>query len=325
MAEIREAALTIPPELVSKLGPVAFAFPGVGVRLCGHENAFWQRHRRDMLPYLEESSRFAGVDLAAELSRDRESDAELGEREAQLFTYAFNCAVAVVYLRRGLRPQLLAGHSMGIYSALATAEVIDFTAGLAIVERAYEVVNAACPGGEGSMAVIVGLSGADIDGLLALPGTGSVRLVNSNNDTTKVFAGRKSELESFVRAAEDADALKARLLPVASPYHHPELLSGAAEEFESFLRGYSWQRAACPIVSSIDQRSLSSGEDLLQLTARNIATPIDWEKVMQRVTEQGISTVFECGAGLSLTQNGRLMPSTPTFINVKNVRRRIDL
>ncbi len=316
MVEIRQA---------EKLGSIAFAFPGVGVRLCGHEEAFWSRHRPVMTPFLEEASRFAGVDLVDELRRDQKGDDVLGEREAQLFTYAFNCAVAAVYLRHGLRPQLLAGHSMGLYSALTTAGVIEFSEGLVIVERAYQVVTAACPGGEGSMAVVVGLNNDDIDELLTLPCSASVRLVNSNNDTTKIFAGRRIELASFVEAADDADALKARLLPVSSPYHHPELLNGAVLEFERFLRGYSWKSARRPIVSSIDQRLLSEGEDLLQLTARNIATPIDWERVMQSVIDEGTSTVFECGAGLSLTQNGRLMPASPVFINVKNVRRRVDL
>lgn len=325
MAEMIEAAVCVPPRIDEGLGPVAFAFPGVGVRPCGHEERFWLRHCGIMTPLLEEASDFAGRDLLAPLVPDRRNAHPLDERNAQLLTYAFNCAVAAVYLAQGLRPEVMAGHSMGIYSALATAGVFSFTEGLAIVSRAFEVVNRACPGGVGTMAVVVGLDRDEIEELLEEPEWRSVRLVNSNNDTTQVFAGRRDELEAFCRAAEDRDALKARLLPVGSPYHHPELLAGASDEFGRFLQGFTWHRARCPIISSIDQRPLVHGEDLLWLTARNIATPIDWEMVMLTLIDAGVSTVFECGAGVSLSQNGRMMPSSPAFITVKNARRRVGL
>jgi [acyl-carrier-protein] S-malonyltransferase len=302
---------------------VAFAFPGVGVRHCGHEQAFFARHCPAMEAMLETASRFAGADLVAAITGG--NGVELPERESQLFTYAFNCAVANVYVLHGVRPDLLAGHSMGIYSALATAGVIEFEEGLAIVERAYQVVTAACPGGVGGMAVVVGLTRPEIEELLSGPGRSSVRVVNSNNDTTKILAGRRSELEAFVAAATDAQALKARLLPVGSPYHHPELLDGAPLELERFLRGFEWRAARCPIVSSIDQRLLVTGEDLLRMTALNIATPIDWERVMLTLTELGVRTVLECGAGVSLSQNGRMMPSPPEYVTVKNSERRVGL
>jgi [acyl-carrier-protein] S-malonyltransferase len=323
MAEMIEQAICTSPSERAILGCLAFAFPGVGVGLCGHEEAFWRRHHSIMAPRLEEASDAAGGDLTSALSRD--GAARLSERASQLFAYAYNCAVAEVYLSMGLRPEVMAGHSMGIYSALAMAGTISYSAGLAIVERAFEAVAAACPEGVGGMAVVVGLDQHEIDGLLAEPGWTSVRMVNSNNDTTKIFAGRHDDLDAFCRAAAAHDALKARLLPVSSPYHHPELLNGASAELERFLRRFTWRRAACPIISSIDQRLLSDGEDLLDLTARNITTPIDWELVMHTLVDQGVSTVVECGAGLSLSGNGRLMPISPAFITVKNARRRLGL
>lgn len=304
---------------------LAFAFPGVGVRLCGHESAFFERHRQTMTPLLAEASSFAGYDYVASLE-DAEQPAGMTELQGQLFTYAFNCSVAKVFQRHGAVPALMAGHSMGIYSALATADVVSFSDGLEIVAMAFGIVNEAAAGLDASMAVVVGLSRREIDELLLSPSAGStVRRVNENNDTTSIFAGLSEELEGFIDEARRQDALKARLLPVKAPYHHPELLPKASERFRHDLQRFDWSAAACPIVSSIDQTLLVEPEDLLDLTARNITTPINWDAVVRKLVSCDIELVIECGAGISLHQNGRLMPNCPHFVTVKNALRRAGL
>lgn len=301
---------------------LAFAFPGVGVRPCGGERPFFERHRAAMASALEEAGAFAGADLEAAL----EGEAELTELQGQLFTYAFGVAVARAALADGLAPALMAGHSMGLYSALAAAGTLDFADGLRAVEEAFGVVAEASAGVEASMAVVVGLDQAEVEALLAArPEGDTALLVNSNNDTTKIFAGLRADLEALVAAALAADALKARLLPVTSPYHHPGLLADASARFEASLRRFEWRPARVPIVSSIDRRLLIDGEALIELTARNIATPIDWEAVVGTMVGEGVGLVLECGAGVSLTQNGRLMPEGPRFANVKSARRRLGL
>jgi [acyl-carrier-protein] S-malonyltransferase len=306
---------------------LAFAFPGVGVRPCGHEAAFVGRHRGVVEPILAEASRFAGADLAPALADPDggQSRPALTELQGQLLTYAFNVAVAEVCRREGgLEPTLLAGHSMGLYSALAAAGVVEFGDGLAIVADAFECVAAASAGLDAGMAVVVGLSRREVDAMIAAR-RDSVRHVNSNNDTTLVFSGLRRDLEAFLEEALARDALKARLLPVRAPYHHAELLAGASDVFAERLRRRAWRRASVPVVSSIDRRSLVEAEDLLDLTARNIATPIDWERVVLELARQRVELVVECGAGLSLSQNGRLIEGSPPYVTVKNIEARLGL
>ncbi len=310
------------PDSDNTLTKRAFAFPGVGVRLCGHEAAFFDRHATVMAPMLDEGSERGGVDLRGAFT----DESTLTELQGQLFTFSFDVAVAQVYLDAELPPTLGAGHSMGIYAALAAAGVISFAEGLGVVEVAYRCVEEAAAGQDGAMAVVVGLSGAEVGTLLAERPLGDTALkVNSNNDTTFVFAGRKADLLSLVDEALRRDALKARLLPVTAPYHHPLLLAGASEAFELVLRQLDWSHARWPIVSSIDQRLLVEAEDLLDLTVRNLSTPIDWSAVVGTMAAEGIELILECGPGLSLSQNGRLIDGCPRVVTVKNAKRRLGL
>jgi len=301
---------------------LAFAFPGVGVRLCGHELAFFERNKAVMEPLLAQASSRAGYDLVASLE-DESQFADRTELQGQLFTYAFNSAVAAAYRDHGAQPSLLAGHSMGIYSALFTAGVVSFSVGLEIVAEAYRVVTEASEGLDAGMAVVVGLGHHEIDDLISELGDDStVSAVNANNDTTAILAGLRPHLEEALDRARRRDALKARLLPVAAPYHHLGLLDGASDTFDRFLARQQWSAPSCPIVSSIDQTLLDSAEALRELTARNISTPISWERVVERLIGSGVELIVECGAGISLQQNGRLMEGCPPFVTVRNASRR---
>lgn len=303
----------------------AFVFPGVGVRFCGHEAEFFERHAAVMTPALDEASDAAGASFIAAIDA---AASGLDELQGQLFTYAFNYAVAQVMFDAGARPALMAGHSMGLYSALAASRAISFKDGLDCVAAAYRIVNEAArrQGASCALAVIVGLNRKEIEALLEEQPRGhSAQAVNWNNDSTAILAGLRDELAGVVEAALERDALKARLLPVSAPYHHSGLLQGTSELFEQELCEVEWSPPICPIVSSIDQELLESRQALITLTARNIARSIDWERVVDRLGREEIELALECGAGLSLTQNSRLIPTSPPFVNVKSARRRLGL
>jgi len=293
----------------------------VGVAFSGCEAAFFVRHERLMAPWLEQATERAGADLVSPLRAGEPPRA--GELASQLFTYAFGFAVSRVYAERGVEPVLTAGHSMGLYAALAAAGAVGFEAGLGITEAAYRVALARCPSGSYDLAAVVGFQRAEIEQMLADERFGSLRLVNSNNATSKILAGPRQALCAFVTEAEARGALKALLLGVDLPYHHPDLLAGVPAELETYLRTLAWSVPRCPVVSSIDQRLLRDVEGLIELTSRNVATPIDWQLVVEAMAREGIDLVLECGAGLSLTQNARLIDPSPRFLSLKHAEPRV--
>jgi malonyl CoA-acyl carrier protein transacylase len=301
----------------------AFAFPGVGARLSGHEASFFVEHQRAMRPLLEQASEHAGADLEAAL---REAQpVGWGELSWQLFTYAFGCAVAAVYRAHGIEPVLTAGHSLGLYGALHAAGAIDFAAGLAITETAYRTAQRHCPAGRYDLGVVMGFNRQELDDLLRQAGPRSVRLVNVNNPTSLILAGEVADLDACLTLSTARGALKAQRLGAGLPYHHPELLRGVSEELAAFLRTLAWHEPRCPVVSSLDHSLVTTSAGLVALTAGNIAHPIDWQQVVATLAREGVELALECGAGHTLSQNARLCDPSPRFLDLKLACRRLGI
>ena len=306
------------PDLKTR-GRAAFVFPGVGVTPSGHEGEFLERHRDVMQPYLDEAIAYAGESLHATLAplAGAASAARPSPRAEELFTYAFDCAVAAVYRQAGLEPSYAAGHSLGLYAALAVTGAVRFADGLTMVERARAFVREACPPGSFGMAVVIGMSGAEIAALLADSAHAGVARANVNNDTATVLSGRIADLERFLEVARREGAFKAVLLDIDMPYHHPVFLSSATDRFRAFLSTLSWGASCCPILSPIDQALLADPAELLECTACNISTPIRWQKVVERLAALGVAVAVECGPGISLTQHASFIEGAPKHVNTK--------
>ena len=306
------------PDLKTR-GKAAFVFPGVGVTPSGHEGEFLERHRGLMQPFLDEAAAFSGEDLAATLG-PRTAGKPGGRPSAlaeELFTYAFDCAVAAAYRQSGLEPSYVAGHSLGLYAALAVTGVVSFGDGLSMVERARAFVREACPPGRFGMAVVIGMRDAEIAGLLGDPAHTGVVRANTNNDTATVLSGSVADLELFLEVARREGAFKAVLLDVDMPYHNPVYLAPASDRFRVFLKGLSWSEPCCPLISPIDQVSLEDPAELLECTACNISTPIRWQKVVERLASLGVAVAVECGPGISLTQHASFIAGAPKHVNTK--------
>ncbi len=309
--------------VLASLGSTAFVFPGVGVKLCGYEREFAQAHWRRFGAHLTEASRAARVDLA-----DAFRQGALGIRDSRpdhFFTYAYSCAMVDLCCEHGLAPDLMAGYSFGIYAALYGSGALSFADGLAAIGRAYDLMDTASRGRDYTMALTIGLGAGEIDEVLSSGYFDRLCMVNSNNDTCKVFAGPRQSLARFIEEARRRDALDARLLDVSIPYHHSRLLDGVSGAFHAFLQTLNWNPPLCPVVSSIDQGLLTSAEELVDFAAANLSTPINWERVAAALHGRGVARAIECGAGISLTQNGRFMPFHIEYVNIKTLGRKLGL
>jgi [acyl-carrier-protein] S-malonyltransferase len=302
-------------------GKLAVAFPGVGVKLCGHELEFYSRHRALFDRFFLEAGNAAGADLARELAAG--SFGHSDRRIDHVFTYAFSCGMYRLCAGDGIAPDLMAGYSFGIYAALYASGALSFGEGLAALDEACRLMGQACAGRDYTMAITIGLSAGEIDAILSDGSYDQLCMVNSNNDTCKVFAGPRRSLETFVTEARRHEAIEARLLNVSVPYHHPRLLEGVSTAFHAFLKLLHWHQPSCPIVSTIDQGLLTTADELLDFTARNLAAPLNWQRVVSALHRAGVVRVVECGAGISLAQNGRFMPFHLEYVTVKNVLRKL--
>lgn len=302
----------------------AAVFPGAGVPLCGAEGAFLDRHEPLMAPFLEQAGQRAGADLQqAVVSGDV---AALNQRARELFAHAFNCAMwAVLEQHIGARrPIAMAGHSLGVYSALSCSGALSFEDGLRLVDRAHEAAGRCCTGGHYGMGVVVGLERDALEALLPTAGDDAVVVANHNNHTSFVLSGERDAVQTVIERADPAGAVVATLLDLQTPYHHPRVLAPASAELALFMEGLSWASPCCPIISTIDHGWMHTPEQLADFTARNISTPIHWQGVVQALAGHGVDTLLECGPGLSLTQSARFIQGAPRHINVKNARQRLE-
>ena len=302
-------------------GRTAFVFPGAGVALCGPEAEIFQAHRDVFGPLFDETSAFAGRDLAATLLAG--DVGRLTDRENQLLFYAFSAGLCDVFTARGVTPDLVAGYSFGVYAAAYAAGAVSYADGMRILVRAYEIMDGARGERPAGLAVVVGLSGAEVDEVLAGGRWPSLATVNVNDETGRVVAGYADELDAFLAAATSRDAPVAKRLAVAIPYHHPRLLDGVTPAFAAFLAGVPVRAPRCPVVSSIDQTLITDAGALRDFLTQNLTTPIDWMAVARRLHDEGIERVVECGPGVSLTQSGRFLPFALRYVNVRNARREL--
>lgn len=302
-------------------GGIAFAFPGIGIRLYGTEGDFYKKFKKTIAPFLEEASELAGLDLGrALLAGDLENQSQ---RNTEIFTHAFNCGAAETYLSLGLKPICVAGHSLGVYAALTAAGAVSFSDTLKMVDLAHRIGRELCPAGEFGAVVTVGPARAELDALIREQRYTSLFAVIENNSTSHVFSGEKEEINDFAALVEERGALKTILLRIDIPFHNPLFMLPASRRLLEALREMTWQRAICPLVSALDQRLLEDPQALIAMTAENLACPLNWPGVLSAFLRLAVQSVVECGPGISLTQHARLIPGAPRHYNLKNLQRRL--
>ncbi len=264
-----------------------------------------------------------GVDLA-EVSADRLAEAEeiLGRsvleicqdetllndtRYTQPCLYVVECALADLLMAKGRKPALVAGHSLGEYSALYVAGVFDFASGLRLVKRRAELMSEAS---EGAMAALIGFKHDELDAKIAE--TEGVVLANDNSASQVVISGTPEAVDAVI---ESVTAKRAVKLNVSGAFHSP-LMAAAAKAFESVLSDTAFNDAAIPVMSNVDPSPETSAAALKKRLAKQMTDSVRWREISLGLPEQGIESVVEVGPGKVLTG---LIKRTCKGLNLQNV------
>lgn len=300
----------------------AFLFPGIGVRLCGKEREFYVKYRRIIDPCLNKASEIAGLDLGKSLLEQTTFENE--QFSSELFAYAFSFSCYRVLRCLGLQASYMAGHSLGIYAALAGSGAISFDQGLAITEKAHCLGRQCCPQKKIGVVIIIGLEHRELSEIIKDNRYETVSLANLNNDSSGVYVGCKQEIDSLLINADSHGAFKTIQLRIDIPFHHPLFMKDVSLGLKSFLKTLDWRKPSCPIISALDHTLCSDVEDLIAMTASNLAQPIHWPGVMKKLANLGIESAIECGPGISLSQHARFIDASPRHYNLKNLRQRLS-
>lgn len=296
----------------------AFVFPGAGIEPTGYEREFYARHRDAMRPALEQTGQLLGRDLIAALDTDELG--ALGDRERQAFTFAFSLGMHAAL--GGRPPAFVAGHSLGVYAALTTAGALTLEAGFAVLAHAHRLVHAEAADRGCGLAAIAGLGSEDLERLARHNRLSNLEVVIRNNAASSVVAGARDQIERLLELAQAEGASRTLWLDRAVPYHHPGYLAPVAAKLAAFLETLAWRSPRCPLISTIDGSTLTDVAGLKAFTAANLATPIAWEQVLLRLAAAGVTTIVECGPGLTLTKMGRFTDAPLTYVNLRRLLRR---
>ena len=197
----------------------------------------------------------------------------------------------------GPRPDFVAGHSLGEYSALVAAESLDFIEAVKLVQLRGELMQDAVPEGQGRMAAILGLEDSEVVSACEESAEGDVvAAVNFNAPGQVVIAGSAAAVERAIEACKAKGARKAMPLPVSVP-SHCALMKGAAEQLAEALEDIRFNDAVIPVVQNVNAEPARDAEVLKANLLKQLYSPVLWTNSVQRLSTEGVGVAVECGAG----------------------------
>jgi [acyl-carrier-protein] S-malonyltransferase len=203
-----------------------------------------------------------------------------------------------VWLARGGKaPAVMAGHSLGEYTALVCAGALAFEEAVALVQERGRFMQGAVPAGVGAMAAILGLEDAVVRDVCAQAAQGGVvSAVNFNSPGQVVVAGEADAVNRAVELAKAAGAKRSVLLPVSVP-SHCALMRPAAERLAERLAGITIKTPAIPVITNVDVAEASTAEAIRDALVRQLHSPVRWVESVQAMAARGVDTLVECGPG----------------------------
>jgi [acyl-carrier-protein] S-malonyltransferase len=273
----------------------ALVFPGQGSQSLGMMAAYGDN--AVVRATFDEASKALGRDLWQLVT---EGPAEALNQTVNTQPLMLTAGIAVYRLwlgKGGSQPALVAGHSLGEYSALVAAGVLELKDAVPLVELRAKAMQEAVPAGEGAMAAILGLDAATVKAACEESAQGQiVQAVNFNAPEQTVIAGNKAAVERAAEACKTKGAKRAVMLPVSAPFHCA-LMQPAAEKLKARLAELSFAPPKIAVVNNVDAATLADPAAIKDALGRQAAAPVRWVETMQAMQTAGITHVYECGPG----------------------------
>lgn len=291
-------------EKMKIFGSLAFVFPGQGSQAVGMLGEAAARY-----PALLETFEEAGAVLGLDLWRlARQGPAETLARTELTQPMVLTSGVALWRLwcsMSKVRPALMAGHSLGEYSALVAAGSLEFSDAVRIAAARGRLMQGALPEGQGAMAAILGLEDETVEAICREVAEGQVvAAANYNSPGQVVIAGESAAVERAIRACQDAGARRAVKLPVSVPAHC-SLMAPAAEGLRAALDDIVISAPRIPVMHNADLECHQSVEQIRAALVAQLCAPVRWTAMIRQITQAGASIVAECGPGRVLSTLGR--------------------
>ncbi|AGB41364.1 malonyl CoA-acyl carrier protein transacylase [Halobacteroides halobius DSM 5150] len=300
------------------MSKIAFIFPGQGSQHVG-----MGQDLAEEFPVVKETFKEANQALDIDITKLCFTGPEDKLKETantQPAILATSIAVYRLLLEKGIEPEVVAGHSLGEYSALVAAGVIDFATGLQLVRKRGQLMSQADPSGEGAMAAIIGLEPQEVKEVCQQGSEkGIVEVANYNCPGQVVISGQKKAVTNTAELAQEAGAKKAITLNVSGPFHS-SLMESAGKKLADYLEQIEFNEADLPLVPNVKADFTTQPAEIKEALIKQISGSVRWEESIKQMINEDLDTFIEVGPGRVLKGFMRRIDRSVTALNVGSMR-----
>jgi [acyl-carrier-protein] S-malonyltransferase len=279
----------------------AIVFPGQGAQFTGMGKDLYDNNEvaREMMEKANEILGFRLTDVMFE--GDAEALKQTKVTQPAVFLHS---VVLAKCMGNEFCPDMVGGHSLGEFSALVAAGVLDFEDGLKLVYARALAMQKACEAAPGGMAAVMRLDNEKIEQICsdvtAQAGKGVVVAANYNCPGQLVISGNKEAVEAACEKLLEAGARRAMMLPVGGAFHSP-LMQSAKNELEAAIAATEFHEPTCPVYQNVDGKAHTNPEEIKQNLIAQLTASVRWTQEVEAMVEAGATEFVECGPGQALT------------------------
>ncbi|MCX7711049.1 MAG: ACP S-malonyltransferase [Clostridia bacterium] len=281
------------------MGKIAFVFTGQGAQYVGMGKQIAEQYKSADDIY-NQATEALGFDVKKMVFESDDETLKITENtQPAILTTSIACLQPL--LEKGIKPDVVAGLSLGEYSAHVAAGTISFKDAVKLVKKRGKFMQEAVPVGVGTMAAILGLSNEDvIECCKAASSEGIVEPANFNCPGQMVVAGEVKAVEKVVELCKEKGAKRSMVLPVSAPFHC-SMLKPAGEKLAAELEGIELSDMKLPVVTNVTAEYIQDKSKVKELLIKQVSNPTKWEECVNAMLKDGVDTFVEIGPGKTLS------------------------